>query len=166
MLSEECSKEWKYRTRKVKLHTYSCGSEIWRSNLYDQNSVSSRYKAQHVLEASICIWTTSKQLVSVTDSNIEMHNTSPVYLGILLPSSASFADDAVSESENWISAYIQETYIHQQRQQFNSQSLTIEWEMNMTWNPAVFSKVAILWTKPKAEKTWTYKIQIVKETRM
>lgn len=48
------------------------------------------------------------------------------YLGILLPSRAFRAEDAVSASVNWINA----------------------------WKPAAFSKVAILCTNPKAENTW------------
>lgn len=88
------------------------------------------------------------------------------YLGILLPSRAFRAEDAVSASVNWINACkeachksIATSESLKPQQVFlavieSSNFKTNQIQCFLTWKPAAFSKVAILCTNPKAENTW------------
>lgn len=143
--------------------TCSDVTETLYSSLCAQNMRYASGRSQHALEASTWIENTWHNLnVSFQLNKFQKlmwtNCSGPGRIiacqGILLPSNAFLAADAVSASVNWINA-CQDMQMWERKHNINATSeLTKLNSWFLTWKPAAFSKVAILWTKPKAEKTW------------
>ena len=87
--------------------TYSCGSDTWHWEHCVLNSLFSKCRPHPVLVANS--WNTgTSHYASVLKKNTAENYSWEKYLGMHLPSSAAFADVAVSASENWINAYKQD----------------------------------------------------------
>ena len=112
--------------------TYSGGSDTWHWEHCVLNSLFSKCRPHPVLVANS--WNTgTSHYASVLKKNTAENYSWEKYLGMHLPSSAAFADVAVSASENWINAYKQDKQTWHRQNQFSLIQKKKREDTNKVW---------------------------------